>query len=429
MSKVAKQLIFILAIVLLGLLGYSGYLTMQNNDLAKSRALIEKQINDFESRETDQLKKYQDLQQKVKAAEDARAEIEAELEKFVGIDVDQMTEQIKELKAERGSWQEKVQALTQEREDLLGKLDKKTEELHKLANVQAAASADAAITSQNAAADFDLDVMKGLDGDDEIYWAQILKEKTALELEVEKLRSNLSQTAVQVTELKKKNSDLQLELTKIINEKEDVERQVKYGKDLSNSLSLELARAQNEKKFLNDRLVKINDENDDLRGKIKELTSTKIALEKSIVKLQDQKKEVEQKLLETENVIQGRIDEIWEIKKSLDESFGAEAKNNNQVELPPIIVSSEGTESEEISKVKKDVGPGFNGNIVSVNNDNNFVIIDIGQDQGVSLGHNLNVYRGAEYVAGLEVIQVREDIAAADIISKVTDIKIGDAVR
>ena len=41
----------------------------------------------------------------------------------------------------------------------------------------------------------------------------------------------------------------------------------------------------------------------------------------------------------------------------------------------------------------------------------------------------MNVYRGAEYVAGLEVIQVRKDIAAADIISKVVDIKIGDAVR
>lgn len=266
-----------------------------------------------------------------------------------------------------------------------------------------------------------------LSASDELYWAQILKEKTALELEVEKLQGEISLSALQTTELKKKNSDLQLELSKLENEKQDIARQIKYGKDLSDSLSLELARAQNDKKFLNDRLLRMNEENSGLRGQIKQLTSTKIALEKSIVNLQDQKRNVERKLIETENVIQGRIDEIWEIKKSLDDSFGSEARNGNQVELPPIVVSSQAMDGDDDPNIN--VAPGINGNIVSVNNDNNFVIIDVGKDQGIGLGHNLNVYRGAEYVAGLEVIQIREDIAAADIISKVSDIKIGDNVR
>ena len=69
------------------------------------------------------------------------------------------------------------------------------------------------------------------------------------------------------------------------------------------------------------------------------------------------------------------------------------------------------------------------GNIVSVNDENNFVIVNLGQDAGVKMGDKLNVYHGADYIAGLEVIQVRKDIAAADIKNKVKKIEVGDSVR
>lgn len=431
MSKVAKQLILILAVILLGLVAYVGYLTMQNNNLVQAKGSLEKQIEDFRGRETEQIINFKKVEKQVKTAEEVSAGLEAELKKFAGVDVEAISQQLADLQKERDSWSKKVELLKGEREGLLAKLQEipEAEVIYKYLDSEGnevdseQVVMGTAKTSIFSALGYE---QAGLDESDELYWAKILKEKTVLELEVEKLRGELSQTALTATELRKKNSDFQLELTKLMHEKEDIERQIKYGKDLSDSLSLELARAQNNKKFLNDRLLRMNDENSGLRGRIKQLTSTKIALEKSIVRLQDQKREVEHRLIETENVIQGRIDEIWDIKKSLDESFGPKAKHGNQVELSPIIVSSQemGTDDPNTK-----IAPGINGNIVSVNNDNNFVIIDIGKDQGVGLGHNLNVYRGVEYVAGLEIIQIRGDIAAADIISKVSDIKIGDAVR
>jgi hypothetical protein len=57
------------------------------------------------------------------------------------------------------------------------------------------------------------------------------------------------------------------------------------------------------------------------------------------------------------------------------------------------------------------------------------VIVDIGSNKGLKEGDVLNVYRGAEFIAGLEVIQVRRDIAAADIRNKILDIEVGDVVR
>ena len=83
------------------------------------------------------------------------------------------------------------------------------------------------------------------------------------------------------------------------------------------------------------------------------------------------------------------------------------------IELSPIIVDQDQL-SGDVSEPQP-IETGVNGNVISVNDENNFVIVNLGQDTGLQLGDKLNVYRGAEYIAGLEIIQVRKDIAAADI--------------
>ena len=54
-------------------------------------------------------------------------------------------------------------------------------------------------------------------GENDSYWAQLLKEKAALELGLDDLKDKLSVDAVEIVELKKQNSDLQLELNKLSN--------------------------------------------------------------------------------------------------------------------------------------------------------------------------------------------------------------------
>ena len=69
------------------------------------------------------------------------------------------------------------------------------------------------------------------------------------------------------------------------------------------------------------------------------------------------------------------------------------------------------------------------GKILSVNQENNFVIVDLGASSGIRIGDTLSVYRGTKYIASLEVIQVRKDICAADIREKGAKIKAGDIIR
>jgi len=431
MSKIAKQLLLGLGVILLGLVAYIGFLTLQNQGLAKEKSWLNQQVEESSKREKTQLLKLKDLQDKIAQLDEKKQALESKVEELSVVDVEKYAQRIKDLTAQRDALDVKLAKLQDDNQTLSEKLEQAEEPKVMYKYVDARGNAVSADQQQAAQVPVmgvgrmtspDIEEMSR-----DAYWAQVLKDKASLEIEVRNLQAELSQSRLTVADLKKINTDLQLNLEDLQAEKDEIERRIQYGKDLSDSLSLELARAQNDKKFLNDRLEKIAGENSTLRDQIRELTSTKLALEKNIVRLQDQKSEIEAKLDETENVIQGRINEIWEIKDSLEQDFGVEQQLSSQVQLPPIVVSDRPMDTE--LDPNEFPAPGINGNIVSVNNDNNFVIIDIGQDEGIHLGDSLNIYRGAEYVAGIEVIQVRQDIAAADIISKVSDIQVGDAVR
>ena len=269
-----------------------------------------------------------------------------------------------------------------------------------------------------------------------------MKEKASLEVRLNNLENEISSSAVDVGELKKQNNDLQMEITKLRDEKEAVDREIKNGKDLADTLSLELARAKSDKKYMNDRVEKIQGENENLQQQIKQLTAVKVALEKNIVRIADEKRELARKLVQTEDVMQNKVAEIWEMKESLTQKVkeAAASANRKDIELPPIIVHANGPvkamKAEEVSfngaaqdEETEAPSAGLNGNVLSINEDNNFVIVDIGQNRGITAGTRLNIYRGTDYIAQVEVIQVRADISAADIKEKKTRIRVGDSVR
>ena len=197
---------------------------------------------------------------------------------------------------------------------------------------------------------------------------------------------------------------------------------------MANNLSLELARTKNDKKFNTDRVEKLNTENSELRGQLKSLVTTKNSLEKSIVRISDDKEKVEKKLGQTESLIQSKIDEIWDIKDDLDRSFknAQLGSKSSEVELPPIIVNSDGP---AVNTNPGESKLGLDAKVVSINAENNFVIVDAGEGSGVSVGDTLSVYRDSQYIARLEVIQVRKDIAAADIKEQWSSVQKGDIVR
>ena len=103
------------------------------------------------------------------------------------------------------------------------------------------------------------------------YWASVLKQKAALQVELEKEKSDLDQAALQVVDLKKQNSDLEVEVKQVSNEKDEIIQKIKYGQDLADNLSIDLARSRNDQQAVNDRADKLKEENLELLSQIRDL--------------------------------------------------------------------------------------------------------------------------------------------------------------
>ncbi len=471
MSKVAKLIILIL-FLLLGASIFVIFSTLsQKQSLEKAKKDLEDQVlkgetlaKNLTGEKVSLEKAKTDLEDQLNEIQATKSKLEKDVEKL-NSQVKSFDVQIKDLMREKDEWKGRVDSIKKERDDLMTRIQDKEKELAKknleistlnqtisqqtaqqpaqtgaYVPVPSAATSAAAQTSPSG---------NQSNNESESYLAQVLKEKANLEVQISDLKNKLNSSSLNVVELKNKLDNVEVELNGLKSEKIDIENKVKYNEDLANTLSIDLARSKNDKKGVSDRVEQLRLDNTDLRGQIKNLTNTKMALEKSVVQLTDQKNNIEKKLAETESVIQGRINEILEMKDSLDKPAFKEkldelsqlqssiatkyksSEDTKEIELPPIVVSAGGSYAGKMPQAVEENGgaSGLNGRIVSINEENNFAIVDLGEDSGVQIGDTLNVYRDTEVIATLSIIQVRKDVSAADIIKLSAKLKVGDTVQ
>ena len=283
----------------------------------------------------------------------------------------------------------------------------------------------------DAAPDVAPDAATNLSSMNEKYVAQLLREKTALEVAIDKLKADLSRHSLEIVDLKQANENLRMDFDAVQQEKQSIADDIKEKEEMVNRLSLELARAKNDKQFVAQKVDQLTKRNMRLRQDLKQLAAVKMALEKSVVQITQEKDGMNRKLEQAEAVLQNKIGEVWDIKDSLDRSFNVVKEKTgaaNEVELSPIIVNAQGAASVVPADTRA-TKPGFEGKVMSVNEQSNFVIVDIGEKRGLRAGDTLGVYRGVDYIARLEVLQVRPDIAAADLKEQSAQVKVGDTVR
>jgi len=122
------------------------------------------------------------------------------------------------------------------------------------------------------------------------------------------------------------------------------------------------------------------------------LATTRDKYEKEIKQLQDRKLELEQKLQELTGEIPGAV---------------------------------------EIENVRIITGKKFTGKVIAVNQEHNFIIIDIGKNDGIEEGTILIVHRGKDFITKVQVARVRDTVSAADLLDewKQDDVKKGDGVK
>lgn len=247
---------------------------------------------------------------------------------------------------------------------------------------------------------------------------QFNNSKQTLESQISKLNSDnavLNKKVEEAKNLAGQINSLKDDLTRLANEKIELQKKIE-------ELNSEIERQENNNLQIE---TKLKNDNTMLKAKIKALNKEKKALTERVSVLVDENIGVTNKFDEMGKLLKDKIAEVENIKNKLPASeqgsiiFDEEKKS---VELTPIVVRPLSS-SYTADKVP------FVGKILAINRENSFVVISLGQDSGVKTGDRFLVFRNDKPIASIEVIQIRNTIAACDIIKELKTIKVGDAVK
>ncbi len=275
-------------------------------------------------------------------------------------------------------------------------------------------------------------------GAEDAYWAGILKAKTDLEFQMQNISGEIKSLKISNDNLAKEKVSLELELNNLTREKQDLQRQFEYNKRILDNISQELVREKNDKMQVQDSITPIKNENATLRRQLRSLSKQNNILANQINALQEEKATLEQKFNGLDASLKDRITKISDLKQQLE---GIRATGQVQdemekpqylgqaspVELPPIVVRPQTTGTAASPGAQ--AAATLQSRVMAINKENNFVIIDAGEEAGVRLGATFEVYREGKNIATIEVMQVRKTIAACDIKRETMPVKIGDTIR
>jgi chromosome segregation ATPase len=262
------------------------------------------------------------------------------------------------------------------------------------------------------------------------YWAGILKSKAVLEMQLEEIRRDLTNAKVNDEKLQREKNSLELDVNNINREKEDLMRQLDYNQRLVDSISKELVMERNDKILIQNSLKAIKSENAGLVKQLKNLGNQRVGLDKKLQELQDKNTILEKRFSDMETMLADKATQVSRLSDRLDRANGSQegpSDRKESVELTPIVVRPKQDAGEPEASVQQPASS--KARVLAINRENNFVIIDIGEDAGIKTGETFEVLRNNNSIGIIEVMQLRKDIAACDIKKETTPISVGDEIK
>ncbi|MBU0548859.1 MAG: hypothetical protein KJ838_00840 [Candidatus Omnitrophica bacterium] len=162
-----------------------------------------------------------------------------------------------------------------------------------------------------------------------------------------------------------------------------------------------------------------------LKAEVEVLRKGKLNLESKLEELRQENKELSQRIKAAKErpsfaKKEERAEPVYS-KKEATQILGE--REIQSVDLPPIVVSPSSVDA------KISLPASLDGKILNVNSEYNFTVIDLGLDEGLKEGMVFEVLRQGQLLGKIEVIEIRQEIAACDIIQAVTPFETGDIVR
>lgn len=262
----------------------------------------------------------------------------------------------------------------------------------------------------------------------------IVRERDNLKKEKASLSTEIEETLKNNQYLQEQIQALNLELDRLSREREEWQKKFTLADKERQALLDKLIDQENAVTLTQDSLKLIKDKNEILKRQLKSLYNRKVNVEKRLTALQKEDSTLSTRLSEMERLLDEKDQEIDNLRQQLvlkPPTQKSQEEQRESVELAPIIVRPriETQVAQQAQPTMNRIIPLFEGNVLAVNRDYNFVIIDLGEESGIKEGLTFQVYREGKSIADIEVIQTRKSLAACDIKKQTTAIKVGDTIR
>jgi len=226
------------------------------------------------------------------------------------------------------------------------------------------------------------------------------------------------------------------ELVLILAERDDLKAQLEETHQAKSRVEDELSRVRKDLETSQGDLAKATAAQEALSRSVEDRQKEIDRLTKDMMQIQSEHKELAAQLadLKTEReTLQQRLTDTEQAKTSL-ESKVMELSNQPTVELDKVLVTGAG---------EAPGGPGTpmpvaavssaaaSGQVVVVNREYDFIVMNLGKNHGLSVGQEFQVVRGNEVLGRVKVEKVYDELAAAAILpeSQKDNIREGDSVK
>ncbi|MBI4353609.1 MAG: hypothetical protein HY595_00085 [Candidatus Omnitrophica bacterium] len=214
--------------------------------------------------------------------------------------------------------------------------------------------------------------------------------------------------------VKAENTTLQEQLTEVTSAKVQLEGELTQARADLDQLAQQLADEQHAKDELAKAVEGRQQEIDRLSKDLEQVRTERTQLTQRIAQLTER-----QKSLEVE------LNQIETAKAELEDKVVELSQDQPTVELEKVVVTDGGVGGSSASS------GGTAGQVVVVNREYDFVVMNLGKNHGLSLGQEFQVIRDNQILGRVKVEKIYDELSAAAILpqSKKESIREGDSVR
>ncbi len=227
------------------------------------------------------------------------------------------------------------------------------------------------------------------------------------------VEGELQKTEVKLSQTEQEKDQISKQLNEMVAVKEQIKVERDKAKEEAQRLSTELEKEKREKKQLEQKLEEKQKTALDLMKQLQDEKAEKEKLGKQLTTLQQQ----------TASGSSNSADLLAKLQKAQEEKDMLTRKLREMSSTPEAPV--------KIRDIIVQADQKFSGTVLTVNREFNFVVVDIGEVDGLVKGTELIVHRGKKLIGKIRVEKVYDKMSAATIIPKWTqdEIKEDDSVK